>query len=59
MTTNYRIRKSNRIRSKSADKKGKFWCEKCDANLIGIIGKCSNCGFINSLRKCKNFEIKD
>jgi len=52
------IKKFNRINTKTGTKR-KFWCEGCDANLSGEIGKCPKCGFVHSPNKCKNFELKD
>lgn len=52
------IKKYNRIKTKTGTK-NKFWCGGCDANLGGEIGKCPQCGFINSPNKCKNFQLKD
>ena len=41
---------SNRAKSQSAGK-SKFWCSKCDAAIIGRIGKCPNCGNIEDKKR--------
>ena len=43
--------KTNRQKSIYKTTKGKFWCPRCDANLIGQIGKCSNCGYRDKNKK--------
>lgn len=34
-------------------KAGKFWCWRCDAQLVGEWKKCSNCGFRNGIKRDK------
>lgn len=41
---------SNRVKSQSADK-SKFWCSKCDAAIVGRVGKCPNCGHIEDKKR--------
>mgnify|MGYP005873843003 CR=1 FL=1 len=43
---------SNREKTQIA-KKGKFWCRRCDAQIVGEWGKCPNCGY-----KDKRFKNK-
>lgn len=50
MDRSLKIILSNRQKSRIAKKK-KFWCSKCDANLIGQHGKCSNCGYLENKKK--------
>lgn len=38
---------NNREKSKHANKK-KFWCDHCDYDLVGHLGKCPKCGKKNS-----------
>lgn len=46
------LRHKNRIESRKATK-SKFWCDKCDAALVGQLGKCPRCGLINGHKKQK------
>lgn len=55
----YRIKKENRINSRSAKTKPLVWCSGCDANQVGLVGKCEICGSLLSEKKIKNFELKD
>lgn len=41
---------SNRQKSKIA-KRGKHWCCKCDHQIVGKLGKCSNCGYLENKKK--------
>lgn len=54
----YPIRHENRIKSKSAPLI-KRWCDICDAQLVGVGSRCSNCGGRTETERLKNFEIKD
>lgn len=47
---NYKL--SNREKSQRA-KRGKFWCDGCDACLVGQWGKCPNCGHKHNPKKRK------
>lgn len=49
-------RKTNRRDSKETKKKSLFWCSNCDAELIGEVGKCPNCGAHYSRKKQKTKE---
>ena len=42
---------TNRIKRRTPDKKRKFWCGGCDANLVGRDKKCGVCGKRNSKGK--------
>lgn len=46
------LKKQNRIKSRQATKH-KFWCNNCDAALVGEYGKCPVCGKKNKGNKCK------
>lgn len=37
-------------------KKGKFWCDHCDAAKLGDGEKCPNCGKRNRRRRLKNYH---
>ena len=41
---------SNREKNQRSNK-GKFWCNGCDASLVGNVGKCPHCGWENSSKK--------
>jgi len=43
---------TNREKSMVA-KKGKFWCSRCDAELVGQYGRCPRCGNIENPKKKK------
>jgi predicted RNA-binding protein with PUA domain len=44
------LKKQNRQRMFKTTK-SKFWCDRCDVALIGELGKCSKCGYINKSKK--------
>lgn len=47
-----KLRKQNRIRSRTVRKKQKFWCGSCDRAFIeSLNNKCRNCGARTSNRK--------
>ena len=41
---------SNRVRSQRANK-AKFWCSKCDAAIVGQVGKCPKCGHVEDKKR--------
>lgn len=47
-----KYRKTNREKSMTSHK-ARFWCECCDAHLVGEVGKCPNCGTIQNPKKRK------
>lgn len=47
------LQKHNRIQGKTP-KSGIFWCNGCDANLVGGGPKCSVCGNRNLKNKRRN-----
>ena len=50
------FKKRNRFQNNKA-KYGKFWCGKCDMELISDGIKCSNCGYVrNKHRKIRHFK---
>lgn len=46
------FKRSNRDKRMEA-KKDKFWCGKCDCQLIGEYGKCPNCGWRSGVKRLK------
>jgi hypothetical protein len=42
----YEYKKSNREK-RMTPKSWLFWCDSCDAQLVGSGSKCDNCGVIN------------
>lgn len=49
----YEYQKTNREKAMTSHK-GRFWCETCDAALVGEVGKCPNCGAVQCPKKRKN-----
>lgn len=43
---------NNRERKKQP-KQGKYWCSKCDCQLVYDWKRCSNCGHRNGVRRNK------
>lgn len=41
---------SNREKSHKASKQ-LYWCDKCDADLVGDFGKCKTCGYKSSNKR--------
>ena len=38
------FKERNRLRARQASKRGLFWCDICDRDIVGDYGKCPNCG---------------
>lgn len=49
---NEEYKETNREKSMRA-KRNRFWCDRCDANMTSIIGKCSVCGHRHDPKKKK------
>ena len=53
MYEDYNYTKSNREKALSPKADGKFWCEKCDRDLVANWQKCKSCGHRNGTRTIK------
>ena len=50
------IELTNREKSMTC-KRGLFWCSRCDAQKVGQLGKCPNCGYIENKNRKKGISI--
>ena len=44
---------ANRIKVRTADKRGRSWCPVCDRRALGDLGKCRVCGTYRNRKKIK------
>jgi hypothetical protein len=49
--------KTNREK-RMTPKRTKFWCGRCDAAIVGLRGKCKNCGFKHGKKRLKKEDYE-
>lgn len=50
-------RKLNRLNSRMPKVHKRFWCDKCDRNLVHMEDKCEVCGHVHNDKKMHKNEL--